>query len=246
MLSKSASPLLVDGGELSAGFTSTHLRLALLDGAIEHLGSQQLKQLTSSLDEQREAAMRSSVPGVEYDAAAKLTIDGVSAAAGEFVTLDGGKSTPLWPTVYWCLRCGDLAAANRVLRKAATMPAGGGPISWSALQTLASALASVNSANAVSVPTFAKMISDARAEYWASEAQPANQWRSVIYSVLCAPEPQAKLEALMPSNHELTIEEWLWHRLCMVRAQLIEEAPSAALASSHQPLVGLQSLYTRD
>ena len=122
------------------------------------------------------------------------------------------------------------------------MPAGGGPISWSALQTLASALASVNSANAVSVPTFAKMISDARAEYWASEAQPANQWRSVIYSVLCAPEPQAKLEALMPSNHELTIEEWLWHRLCMVRAQLIEEAPSAALASSHQPLVGLQSL----
>ena len=76
VLSKSASPLLVDGGELSAGFTSTHLRLALLDGAIEHLGSQQLKQLTSSLDEQREAAMRSSVPGVEYDAAAKLTIDG--------------------------------------------------------------------------------------------------------------------------------------------------------------------------
>ena len=44
---------------------------------------------------------------------------GVADAGGEMVTLDGGKTTPLWPTVYWCLRCGDLPAAVRVMRRAA-------------------------------------------------------------------------------------------------------------------------------
>ena len=92
-----------------------------------HLGAQQHELLLRTLHEQREAAMRGGVPGTEFDAAAKLTVDGMSAAEGfgaagasssdVVVTLEGagegGKTIPLWPTVYWCLRCGDLPAAVR-------------------------------------------------------------------------------------------------------------------------------------
>ena len=52
---------------------------------------------------------------------------------------------------------------------------------------------------------------------------------AAVYSVLCAPEPQAKLEELLPSL-QMTIEGWLWHRLCMVRVQLLEAAAAAGPA----------------
>ena len=94
--------------------------------------------------------MRGGAHGTEYDAAAKLTRDGIgtpgAAAASnadphesELVTLDGGRTTPLWPTVYWCLRCGDLGAAVRVMRKAATQHVGN-PSTWVRLLAAAEGL----------------------------------------------------------------------------------------------------------
>ena len=82
--------------------------------------------------------------GTEHDAAAKLTLEGATALGGgdgESVTLEGGRSAPLWLTVFWCLRCGDHAAAVRVMQRAASQQAGS-PSSWRAwaVQDLASAL----------------------------------------------------------------------------------------------------------
>jgi hypothetical protein len=182
------------------------------------LGAQQHGLIGHALADQREAGMRGGVPGTEYDAAAKLAIDGVggeAGSAGELVTLDGGKSTPFWPAVYWCLRCGDLAAAVRLMQRAASQQVGV-PSAWAALLALASSLAAAPTPSAAgagegaSGAQLARQIADARAEYWASGAPP-NAWLAVVYSVLCAPEAHAKLEELMPGR-ELSIEEWLWHR----------------------------------
>ena len=53
----------------------------------------------------------------------------------------------------------------------------------------------------------AQLISDARAEYWRTGAADT-PWLSAVYSVLAAPEPQAKLEELLPPR-EMTIEEMM-------------------------------------
>ena len=80
------------------------------------------------------------VPGTEFDAAAKLSLDGLgvgsSGGDAEIVTLEGGRPTPLWPTVYWCLRCGDLPAAVRVMRLAAAQHVAN-PANWEKLLELA-------------------------------------------------------------------------------------------------------------
>ena len=84
----------------------------------------------------------------------------------------------------------------------------------------------------------AQLISDARAEYWRTGAADT-PWLSAVYSVLAAPEPQAKLEELLPPR-EMTIEDWLWHRLSMIYAQMRELPPPEPVSLA--PLHGLQSL----
>ena len=50
--------------------------------AIAHLGEQQLEVLRGQIAEQPEAARRGGVPGVEYDAAAKIALEGVPTGYG--------------------------------------------------------------------------------------------------------------------------------------------------------------------
>ena len=60
-----------------------------------------------------------------------------------------------------------------------------------------------------------------------------------MYSVLAAPQPEAKLDDLLGPG-QMTIEDWLWHRMWMVRVQL-SEGP-AGMPSSSAPLDDLQRL----
>jgi hypothetical protein len=224
------------------------LRVALLDGAVQHLGGQQRELIESAVKEHREAAGLGGSDGTEFFAAAKLRLEGLSvlgggAGAGAMdaeVTLDDGRSTPLWQTVFWSLRCDDAKAARRVMERAAEQQVAS-PASWRALLALVSSLdPEASSPN----PAMSDLIAKARQEYWANGA-PTNRALAGVYSVLCAPEPLAKLEELMPTL-ELTIETWLWHRLCMVRVQLLDgggaSAGGSAASSSSQPLAELQRL----
>ena len=103
-------------------------RTAMLRGAIEHLGAQQRSLLEVSIGEQREVARRGGLAGTEFDAAAKIAIEAAMPQLGsasdaqhsdaQQVAIGGGKHAPLWPATYWCLRCGDVAAAVRVMRSA--------------------------------------------------------------------------------------------------------------------------------
>ena len=261
-MAAAARPL-IDANAQATTDGDNQLRLAMLQGTVAHLGLQQLELLRVQIAEHAEAAMRGGMVGTEHDAAAKVTLSsspiapatGGGAGAGGLVSLDGGKSTPLWPTVYWCLRCGDLSAATRVMTRAASQQVAT-PGSWSALLALASVLDAATppaggaAAAAPSTGAIAQRIADARAEYWANGA-PADRSLAVVYSVLCAPEPQAKLEDLMPGL-EMSIEDWLWHRLCMVQTQLRETSGAGgaagvsvgavAAAAAQQPLAALQSL----
>lgn len=257
-MTTAAAPLLgVAAGQSAAG--QAQLRVSLLDGAVAHLGQQQHQVLTRVLDEQREAGMRGGVPGTEYDAAAKLTIEGGTGAPAAdgthhsaMVTLEGGRTTPLWPTVYWCLRCGDVGAAVRVMRHAATQQVAN-PTSWTALLALAAGHESSIANGASNIASgrpdggggaqLAELIAAARNEYWAGGA-PSEWHLAVAYSVLACPDVGAKLEELMPESarNQLTIEEWLWHRLCLVRVQLLEAGGGSGDGVGPSPLSTLQTL----
>ena len=116
------------------GPAGLRLRCALLRGALRHLGEQQLTELRKALDNARHEARRGGQPGTEHDAAAYVRLlsrsrAGTPAEAREArVRLTeggggGGGDEPLWPVVYWCVRCGDLGAAARVLEARRVAPA---------------------------------------------------------------------------------------------------------------------------
>eukprot|EP00964_Phaeocystis_antarctica_P089049 scaffold56742_cov30-Phaeocystis_antarctica.AAC.1 len=107
------------------GPVALKLRCALLRGALRHLGEQQLGELRKALDGARHEARRGGLPGTEHDAAAYVRLLARSRASTPAearearVSLSEGADDPLWPVLYWCVRCGDLGAAARVLQAAA-------------------------------------------------------------------------------------------------------------------------------
>ena len=77
-----------------------------------------------------------------------------------------------------------------------------------------------------------------------AQREPLNLWLSAVYSVMAAPEPQAKLEDLLPAeeSRRFTIEDWLWHRLCMVSRLL---SSSASFWAHLIPSTGLHRALQR-
>ena len=189
-MAASAKPFVDSGAEATAS-GALALRIAMLDGAIAHLGTQQQELLQAQLLEQPEAAMRGGMPGTEYLAAAKLTLDSsggyVVGDAADAVELDSGKAAPLWPTVYWCLRCGDRAAAVRVMQRASAAQVGS-PASWKGLLALIVGLEASTARDVAGGDGghLSQLIRAAQLEYWSNGAA-TNEALSVVYSVLCAP-----------------------------------------------------------
>lgn len=241
-------------------------RLSMLRGTTAHLGSQQLKALKDEISRHPAAAARGNYPGLEFDAAAKVRLDQrLDAEKGptqKVYLLHAGdrvSATPLWRTVYWCLRCGDVAAALRLMDPEQLVPEAYGQVatSWQALHRLAKKLRDldVRPSGGVgatgggllpfassSTQDLAGAIEAARVEYWAQQ-QPRDKWMDAVYSVLAAPQPNAKLYDLLqlPAG-QMTIEDWLWHQMWMVRVQL-SEGPAGMTASS-APLDELQALLS--
>ena len=190
-----SSKPLVDAEADATPSGAARLALAMLEGAISHLGRQQHELIKAQMLDHPETAMRGGMPGTEHDAAARLNLEGYqlsgspAADASVAVALDGGRASPLWPTVYWCLRCGDRGAAMRVMQRAANQQVAS-PASWKALLALITALdASASTARAAAGGDggqLAQFIREAQLEYWANGAA-TNEALSVVYSVLCAP-----------------------------------------------------------
>ena len=114
----SAEP--ADDAAYQAG--DVRLRVALLRGALAHLGTQHRETLLRRVrDGQASAARGSGRPELEYDAAAALRLEatlGGGLGGGnpmrEVVSV-GGDDVPVWPLAYLCARSDDAAAAARVL-----------------------------------------------------------------------------------------------------------------------------------
>ena len=114
----SAEP--ADDAAYQAG--DVRLRVALLRGALSHLGTQHRETLLRRVrDGQASAARGSGRPELEYDAAAALRLEatlGGGLGGGnpmrEVVSV-GGDDVPVWPLAYLCARSDDAAAAARVL-----------------------------------------------------------------------------------------------------------------------------------
>ena len=101
----------------SAG-SAAELHVALLDGAIAHLGAQQHEMIRRAVHSQLEAAMRGGREGVEHDVAADLLLKPEPYGGGsDKVTLSSGKPVVLWPLVLGRLRCGDRGGDARPRRR---------------------------------------------------------------------------------------------------------------------------------
>ena len=191
------------------------LRIALLGGAMRHLGDQQAKKLREHVGNGLEEAQRGGKRGLEYDAAARVRLDGCDGAF-ELVQLTDAAPVPLWQVVYWCLRCDDLAAAVNVMEKAKMQQP---PRSWERLLELARIL--LHWRNTGETREIALAVQRAQEEYW-MHCGAMGEHQRTIYSVLAAPEPTAELhgrDGLLSSRH-VTIEDWLWHRLSITLSQM--------------------------
>ena len=206
------------------------LRCSLVQGAIRHLGAQQLEVVKRRLEERRDDAMRGGMHGTEYDAAAMLRIEQIepaeaSAAGVAYIQLEGsgGADThviPLWPAVYWCLRCADLPAALRLMKLAEKQAAA--KVVWADLLRVVETLAATTPTadrTAADTDELAWQMEAARVEYWKLEPE-CDEHLRLVYSAMVAPEPKIALKELLASR-ELDIEDWLWHRLSMIYSQLI-------------------------
>ena len=228
-------------------------RLSMLRGTTAHLGRQQQKALEVEISRHEAAAARGNYPGLQFVAAAKVRldqrldqrVDAEKLSTQRVHLFHEGRpvsETPLWRTVYWCLRCDDVAAAFGLMDTGRKDPAA---TSWQALYELAKHLGLVATAGGLlplglrSTQDLAGAIAAARDEYWAPQQPPRDKWMNAVYSVLAAPQPEAKLDDLLGPG-QMTIEDWLWHRMWMVRVQL-SEGPAGMPASS-APLDDLQRL----
>eukprot|EP00964_Phaeocystis_antarctica_P115656 scaffold79635_cov39-Phaeocystis_antarctica.AAC.1 len=152
------------------GPVALKLRCALLRGALRHLGEQQLGELRKALDGARHEARRSSLPGTEHDAAAYVRLLARSRASTPAearevrMSLSEGADDPLWPVLYWCVRCGDLGAAARVLEAVARQ--GGATTGAAALLQLIKQLASMKGGGGGGGVPLADAMRAAQEEYW--------------------------------------------------------------------------------
>ena len=242
-------------------------RLSMLRGTTAHLGRQQQKALEVEISRHEAAAARGNYPGLQFVAAAKVRldqrldqrVDAEKLSTQRVHLFHEGRpvsETPLWRTVYWCLRCGDVAAAFGLMDTGRKDPAHSAT-SWQALYELAKQLGELDVVRPAgslvataggllplgmrSTQDLAGAIAAARDEYWAPQQPPRDKWMNAVYSVLAAPQPEAKLDDLLELRPgQMTIEDWLWHRMWMVRVQL-SEGPAGMPASS-APLDDLQRL----
>ena len=210
------------------------LRCALLRGALSHLGAQMFKDMDRRIKAKPQEASRGGQPGTEYDAAAYVRL----------LKTPTEQERDKWSVVFWCVRCGDMVAAARAARQLA----GGGPGGADALLRLLQKMANMQAGEpAAAAPTLAAAVRAAQDEYWqqkqALEGSAHRMEQLMLYSVLAAPEPRAKMGDLMPSGDRPSIEDWLWHKLSMVLVQLEGGGVDAvAPTSPSHPLVELQRL----
>jgi hypothetical protein len=173
-----------------------HLRLALLRGSLRSLGAQAAEKLRSDVSAAAEEARRGGQPGTEHDAAAALRIEarGLGGEQGQAarITLPGSiGDAPLWPLLYWCLRCADLEAAMRVVRAA---PPGAVPPGISAL---IAARCEADGGGRGAASGAARAVAAAQEEFWRG-ASGMDPHERLVYSCLAAPEPQVTLQELVP------------------------------------------------
>jgi hypothetical protein len=180
------------------------LRLALLRGSLRSLGAQAADKLRTDVSAAAEEARRGGQPGVEHDAAAALRIEarGLDTApeASPRVTLPGTtRDVPLWPLLYWCLRCADFEAAMRVVRAA---PPGAVPSAITAL--IAARCEDQDGGGGRSGGGglgSGRAVAAAQEEFW-RKASAMDPHERLVYSCLAAPEPQVTLQELVPVRFE--------------------------------------------
>merc|ERR1740117_695868 len=157
------------------------------------------------------------------------------------MSLSEGADDPLWPVLYWCVRCGDLGAAARVLEAVARQ--GGATTGAAALLQLIKQLASMKGGGGGGGVPLADAMRAAQEEYWQQRQGVEDQHQQLLYAVLAAPEPKAKMGDLLPgSSASASIEDWLWYHLSMVLAPMEcgVDAVSGSAASPAAPLFELQ------
>ena len=209
------------------------LRCALLRGALSHLGAQMFADMDRRIKAAPQEASLGGQLGTEHYAAAYVRL----------LKTPAEQERDKWSAVFWCVRCGDMAAAARAARQLA----GGGPGGADALLRLLQKMASMQAGEpAAAAPTLAAAVRAAQDEYWqqkqALEGSAHRMEQLMLYSVLAAPEPRAKMGDLMPSGERPSIEDWLWHKLSMVLVQLEGGVDVVAPTSPSHPLVELQRL----
>lgn len=206
------------------------LRLALLRGSLHSLGAQAAEKLRADVSAAAEEARRGGQPGTEYDAAAALRVEarGLGGAPEESarVTLPGSTGdAPLWPLLYWCLRCADFEAAMRVVRAAPpdAVPSG------------ISALIAARCAAEAGGGGAARAVAAAQEEFWAG-ASAMDPHERLVYSCLAAPEPQVTLQELVPVRRPAAAsrqqQQPLWGSKCLrplhISRQVLASPPLAS------------------
>ena len=187
----SAEP--ADDAAYQAG--DVRLRVALLRGALSHLGTQHRETLLRRVrDGQASAARGSGRPELEYDAAAALRLEatlggGLGGGNPMREVVSVGGDVPVWPLAYLCARSDDAAAAARVLACGA---AGSPCLSWRHCST--SRHRSRRAPRRARSGALAAAVAEAAAEAGMLDSGMEEEMR-MVYAVYCAPDPRASLGA---------------------------------------------------